>query len=123
MRFRGIDRKKRLSLVAQLQERDGNKCFYCGLPMNYPTLEHLYNTSDGGSDDQDNLVLTHMACNQYVGNLGMVSKIKLKTTLDSSVKARESFLKRVVEKGDPVFRNVANQSLDFVSLRDFAGVK
>lgn len=123
MTDRALSPKKRKILVKKLIRRDGDKCFYCGLPMNYPTLEHLCNVSDGGKDDESNLVLAHLACNQYVDNLALVSKVKLKTTLDSSVRARESFLKRVVKKSDPVFRNVANQSLDFISIREFAGLK
>lgn len=62
----------------KLLERDGNKCFYCGLPLEEDiTVEHLLSLVSGGPNTLSNMVLAHEECNQLAGILTIVEKINL----------------------------------------------
>jgi 5-methylcytosine-specific restriction endonuclease McrA len=56
--------------IARILERDGDLCCYCQQPLGEDmTLEHRVASSNGGSEDLDNLKLAHALCNREVGNL------------------------------------------------------
>ena len=67
------------SMRATILSRDGDLCFFCAEPM--PpwdvTIEHLVAKNKGGPDHTDNLVLAHEACNQRVGSMPLIRKIKI----------------------------------------------
>lgn len=65
---------------AALMERDGNGCFYCGLPMTpaEATIEHLVSRDKQGPDHMDNLALAHESCNRLADNLPLIKKILLR---------------------------------------------
>jgi 5-methylcytosine-specific restriction endonuclease McrA len=53
-----------------LFNRDGTKCFYCNVKLNFETatIDHLIPKSQGGSDNLDNLVLACHGCNINKGS-------------------------------------------------------
>lgn len=61
-----------------LLERDGNKCFYCGEEImdEHMSVEHLLALIHGGNNHISNLVLAHKSCNQKVGHMSVIDKIK-----------------------------------------------
>lgn len=63
---------------AILMKRDGNACFFCGLPMteDEATIEHLVPLSRGGPNTDENLALAHEACNQSAGAASLMDKIR-----------------------------------------------
>lgn len=65
---------------AELRQRDGDHCFYCGDVMNdgEETIEHLLAVAHGGTDAMENLVLAHSGCNQQADKLPLIDKIKLR---------------------------------------------
>lgn len=75
-------------LYAELVERDGDGCFYCGrrvpepgeeCPDGFgPSLEHLVATAHGGPNHPSNYALAHERCNNIAGDLPAVGKIKLR---------------------------------------------
>lgn len=72
-RHRGYKKEK-----TQLLERDGTRCFYCGLEMEDDiTVEHLIALSCGGKNNLSNMVLTHEECNQAVHNLPISEKVNI----------------------------------------------
>ncbi len=73
---RGHGAKYRHALI----ERDGRGCFYCFEPMSDEdaSVEHLVSLHKGGPNHMDNMVLAHRACNGRVGNLPLVSKLKVR---------------------------------------------
>ncbi len=74
IRVGGNSNKKKTKLI----DRDGTKCFFCGYEMGEDTtIEHLIPLSMGGPNDLHNTVLCHDECNQEVGNLPIVEKIKI----------------------------------------------
>lgn len=78
-RVTGKSKRKSLSVkVRTLLERDGNKCFYCGQEMldEHISIEHLLSKNHGGNDHISNLVLSHKQCNQAVGHMAIIDKIK-----------------------------------------------
>lgn len=53
------------------KKHDGSvPCFVCGrhVPERYATLEHIEPISLGGTDDMDNLAISHNTCNVKRGN-------------------------------------------------------
>lgn len=66
--------------VADIAQRDGNRCHLCRKPIDLdisgrhaegPTIDHLIPVSHGGrSDDPANLALAHRLCNMSRGNRG-----------------------------------------------------
>jgi len=81
--------KKLVELVAELREREGHMCFFCGhfVPMNSrndlcrPTVEHLLSRSHGGTNHSTNTVLAHKVCNKIAGNLSIRDKVLLRDAL------------------------------------------
>jgi hypothetical protein len=68
-----------------LTERDGTSCFFCEDPMVFgvpddrksATIEHLWPASAGGPNTRNNLVLVCFDCNQKLGDLPLVEKLKI----------------------------------------------
>lgn len=72
---------------AQLIERDGTDCFYCGKPLGEDiTVEHLIALSCGGKNSLSNMVLAHEQCNRMVGNLPITEKVKVAIENRSQIK-------------------------------------
>ena len=66
------------TIKATLMGRDGDRCFFCRLPLAGDiTIEHLVAKSKGGPDHTDNLVLAHEKCNMAAGGLPLIEKIKI----------------------------------------------
>ena len=63
-RIRG---SRRETLYKMISKRSGGvvACFVCGrhVPPNRATLEHVVPRRDGGTDDMDNLAISHGWCN------------------------------------------------------------
>ena len=60
-------------MLPRIAERDGYRCHLCGRKVdmslsgkdpNGPQADHLTPRSEGGSDDPQNLRLSHALCNQ-----------------------------------------------------------
>lgn len=72
----GVKRKGRLSrartrqrVVRILMARDGIKCHWCNQDLIVkPTIDHLVEVQNGGTDDLQNLVLACRPCNNYRSN-------------------------------------------------------
>lgn len=67
------------SMRATLLARDGDLCFFCAeaMPPWDVTIEHLVAKNKGGPDHTDNLVLAHEACNQRIGSMPLIRKIRI----------------------------------------------
>ena len=65
---------------AELRQRDGDCCFYCGDVMaeGEETIEHLLAVAHDGTDAMENLVLAHSECNRRADKLPLIEKIKLR---------------------------------------------
>ena len=52
-------------LIEQLKSRDGDSCFICNKPFieEQPTIDHWIPKAVGGSDEIENLRITHRKCN------------------------------------------------------------
>lgn len=52
-------------LIEQLKSRDGDSCFICKSPFveEQPTIDHWIPKAVGGSDEIENLRITHRKCN------------------------------------------------------------
>jgi 5-methylcytosine-specific restriction endonuclease McrA len=69
--------KNRRRVFANLRERYGDNCHWCGRPMDFdtreqplsPSVEHLIPKSVGGTNKQGNLRLAHLHCNQARGEI------------------------------------------------------
>ena len=73
-------RKKELLL------RDGDQCFYCGMPLKSDiTAEHLVSVSQGGYNRLDNIVLAHAECNQRAGHMSLVDKIHFREEVNCNI--------------------------------------
>lgn len=71
--------QQRDELIAQLLERDGKFCWYCGLSLRDDiTLEHLIPKSQQGGNSLDNIVLAHWFCNNKAGTRPLAAKLKMK---------------------------------------------
>ena len=91
-----ISVKKKLSLISQIYDRDGTKCWYCqkqlleleqieksgtGIPDDYPTIEHVIPAVIGGGDALANLRASCAPCNNakdYELPLEMIEGMDLK---------------------------------------------
>lgn len=64
--------------IRTLLHRDGNRCFYCFLPIppGEESIEHLLPLAHGGTHHLSNLVLAHRPCNTDAGHLPIMTKIK-----------------------------------------------
>ncbi|AXA67748.1 HNH endonuclease [Pseudomonas oryzihabitans] len=66
--------------IATLRKRDGDLCFYClkEIAREEMTREHLLALHTGGSDRNENLVLTHARCNEAAGHLSTAEKVRVR---------------------------------------------
>lgn len=65
-----------------LRVRDGDDCWFCGLPMGDDcTIEHLVPKSKGGGNNLDNYALAHKACNAAAADKPLVEKIELRAKM------------------------------------------
>lgn len=89
--------------VATLRKRDGDLCFYCLKQMarEEMTREHLLALHTGGSDRNENLVLTHAQCNEAAGHLSTAEKVRV----------RERNLARILLTAGPDFTHRLLQQL------------
>jgi hypothetical protein len=80
-----VNRKRGPVVVQTLAKRDGESCWFCGLPLTQEeaTIEHLLNVSNGGNNHINNLVLAHEKCNQQARNMGIADKVRLRERLRS----------------------------------------
>lgn len=79
---------RRKTTLEKLRERDGDLCFYSNKQMQFvpietprlaATIEHLKPVSDGGGNELTNLVLCTQEANQWLGDLDLISKLKLRS--------------------------------------------
>lgn len=72
----GVKAKKRKR--KELIERDGCNCFFCGKETTEEnrTIEHLLSVAHGGNNSLANLVLACHECNQNVGDMPIIEKVK-----------------------------------------------
>ena len=65
--------------VSALLQRDGDKCFLCGFPLDDDaTIEHLVPLAHGGPNHLSNMALAHERCNGLMGAKSLMEKIKLR---------------------------------------------
>ena len=64
--------------IQTLLGRDGDGCFYCGLPMEAPTVEHLVARTAKGPHHLANLVLAHRVCGDFAGTRSVAEKVRLR---------------------------------------------
>lgn len=68
----GIRKGRRETIYKMLAKRHGGHvpCFVCGahVPEADATLEHIKPLSKGGTDNMDNLSISHSRCNHMRGN-------------------------------------------------------
>lgn len=78
---------RRQRLLAQVIERDGPDCFFCGDPMApadamgdpaQATLEHLVSVTHGGPNHISNCFAAHERCNSLAGHMSAPEKIALR---------------------------------------------
>jgi len=73
------DSARRRHLRAALLKRDGDECFYCGLPLDDAgTFEDLLSVTHGGRQCLANLALAHQSCNVKAGHLSIVEKVRMR---------------------------------------------
>lgn len=67
-----VRQQRRATLYASLLKRNYGKvpCFVCKehVPQDQATLEHIVPRSLGGTDDMQNLSISHAKCNRERGN-------------------------------------------------------
>ncbi len=83
---RKVKRTKASVVERTLRARDGDNCWFCGLPFRNgekATVEHLLNISNGGNNHINNLVLAHQKCNQLARNSSIAEKVLLREKLRS----------------------------------------
>lgn len=74
-------KRKQNNQIATIRKRDGDLCFYCQEHVSdkEASEEHLVSLTHGGPDHISNKFLAHGVCNNNVGNLSAVEKIKIHT--------------------------------------------
>lgn len=71
-------RRKGRGTVEALLKRDGENCFFCGLPLGDDiTVEHLVSVTHGGPNHISNCFLAHGACNADAGHKSAPEKISI----------------------------------------------
>ncbi len=75
--IRVSDRNRKLQA---LLNRDGPRCFFCGLKMEKreATIEHLVPRSQGGNHGMANLALAHSRCNTLAADMSLAEKIAMR---------------------------------------------
>jgi hypothetical protein len=77
---KGVIRRKKLI------ERDGDECWFCGIPMGADmTIEHLVPKSAGGGNKLANYALAHAKCNHDAADMPLVQKIELRNRLRTTL--------------------------------------
>lgn len=67
--------------IRALLKRDGDECFLCGLALGDDcTVEHLVSLAHGGPNHIANKALAHEICNNTMGHLSLMEKIRLRET-------------------------------------------
>lgn len=67
---------------AKLLKRDGDECWFCGLPMGDDlTIEHLVPKSDGGRNTLANYALAHKKCNNAAADKPLIQKIEIRNRM------------------------------------------
>ena len=76
-----------LSRIDRVRLRDGERCWLCDGKLDFgavpssaraPTIEHLIAKTHGGTNADDNLVLTHPGCNKQLGTRPVEDKRRLR---------------------------------------------
>lgn len=72
--------KKAAPALAAVLSRDGDECFYCMKPTNDEdrTVEHLVPVAHGGPNHLSNFVIAHRKCNNRVGHMSAMEKIRIR---------------------------------------------
>lgn len=89
---------QRLRLILKLLERWDFQCVICGEPfenLGSITLEHLKPVILGGKSTQENLALSHYACNLVKGSGSLVKgMLRVKTKLNLKFFNKKRFLSK-----------------------------
>lgn len=78
------DEKELERIKAEILTRDGCYCFYCNRVTKDGedrTVEHILSITHGGNNNLANLAFACHDCNQAVGNMAIIEKIKYRETL------------------------------------------
>lgn len=81
-------------MIERLASRDGFVCWLCALPLSLVpkrpgkrvSLEHLTPRSQGGGDDEGNLVICHQHCNKHLDNRPREQKEKMRLKWHAATK-------------------------------------
>jgi hypothetical protein len=74
-----VKRRRAPPRVRTVLDRDGDRCFLCGRPLDDDiTEEHLVPVTAGGPDHISNVVLAHRLCNERMGHLSVMEKIRMR---------------------------------------------
>lgn len=77
-----VERRRYSTDERALLKRDGDRCFLCQLPLDSDvTVEHLVPVSQGGTNHIGNKALAHEACNQRMGHMSVMEKIRLRESM------------------------------------------
>lgn len=71
-------------LKNEILERDGCYCFYCACVTSdgdNRSVEHILSITHGGNNNPANLVFACKGCNEAVGSMTIVEKVKFRDTL------------------------------------------
>lgn len=83
-RHRASEAGKKAPTRKALLERDGDGCWFCGLPLGDDiTIEHLVPKSSGGRNMLANYALAHRQCNADAADLPLTEKIEMRNRLRS----------------------------------------
>lgn len=93
-RFRRLQDEQR---VAALRQRDGENCSRCKRPMRFdlpgghelaPKVEQLLHDANGGTDELQNLCLTHGRCNADSGDMTAEVRERLRLQREAALLSR-----------------------------------
>lgn len=75
-----VKHKNNKKRIEALYKRDGDLCFYCQKPVDRSeaSAEHILSRCHGGTNRLENMALSHIKCNQRVGDLPVIEKIKIR---------------------------------------------
>lgn len=77
-------KRKRLSLMERLLQRDGHGCWYCG-QLGEDTLEHILSIKAGGKNNMGNCVRAHRDCNNLAGSRSIAEKVALREEIRDKI--------------------------------------
>lgn len=86
----------------EVYDRDGGKCFFCGIPLTFEeaTHEHLVATSLGGTNHNANCTIACKPCNLAAGAMTVVDKVALREAKLFPEGKKKSGKKTVLTVGD-----------------------